>query len=261
MASENTETNAGNDEETSPPSETNEHDYAHSAANTFASTDTSSLSGAPAAGDARGNFTAAAGAEQSGSGQPTTSVELPEPAVGAEVDCPGGNDVEASSLPQTAEDSQKAAASELAGASVAPGASRSGRRRSTRPEDRNCCCCKCEFERQGRSFNRRAVFTFTTPETVHWAFPGSTVTDKSFLCEICAQVIRSKCKRKHSGKRTLWLKPPVCVREIETRYTVISILRRFWHISPKLSLNCIISLFKYRVKASVCFFRERWAVL
>ena len=214
MASENTETNAGNDEETSPPSETNEHDYAHSAANTFTSTDTSSLSGAPAADGgvpARGNFAAAVGAEQSGSGQPTTSAELPEPAVGAEVDCPGGNDVESSSLPQTEGDSQKTAASEVADASVSSGATRGGRRRSTRPEDRNCCCCKCEFERQGRSFNRRAVFTFTTPETVHWAFPGATVTDKSFLCEICAQVIRSKCKRKHSGKRTLWLKPPVCV--------------------------------------------------
>ncbi|XP_073324221.1 uncharacterized protein [Pagrus major] len=209
MASENTETNAGNDEETGPPSETNEHDYAHSAANnTFASTDASSFSGTPAADGgvpAQGSFTAAAGAEQSGSAQPTISVELPEPAVGAEVDCPGGNDVEASSLPQTP------AASDLADAAASsPGVSRSGRRRSMRPEDRHCSCCKSEFERQGRSFNRRAVFTFTTPETVQWAFPGATVNEKSFLCEICAQVIRSKCKckRKQSGKRVMWLKPP-----------------------------------------------------
>ncbi|TNN38306.1 hypothetical protein EYF80_051523 [Liparis tanakae] len=78
-----------------------------------------------------------------------------------------------------------------------------------RPEDENCSSCRFAFERQGRSFNRRAVFTFTTPETVRWVFPEAAAAhDKSFLCETCAQVIRAKCRRKQNGKRTLWLIPP-----------------------------------------------------
>lgn len=81
-------------------------------------------------------------------------------------------------------------------------------RHPARPEDRNCSCCQLLFERHGRSFNRRAVYTFTTPDTVRWVFPESTVTEKSFLCERCAQVIRTKGRRKQSGKRSLWLKPP-----------------------------------------------------
>lgn len=198
MESENTETNARKDDETASPSETNEHDYAHAAATNFTSTGGSSSSGTPTVDGVltvQGGFTEP---EQSTEGQPNLPVELPEPAVGAEVDCSGGNETG---------DSQKAAPSELV---VVPpsGTSRGGRRRSMRPEDKNCSCCKTEFERQGRSFNRRAVYTFTTPETVHWAFPDSTVHEKSFLCETCAQVIRSKCKRKQSGKRSLWLKPP-----------------------------------------------------
>lgn len=191
MESENTEINARKDDETGSPSETNEHDYAHAVATNFTSIE-STVDGVLTV---QGDFTEP---EQSTQGQPNLSVELPEPAVGAEVDCSGGNETG---------DTQKAATSELV---VAPssGTSRGGRRRSTRPEDKNCCCCKTEFERQGRSFNRRAVYTFTTPETVHWAFPDSIVHEKSFLCETCAQVIRSKCKRKQSGKRSLWLKPP-----------------------------------------------------
>lgn len=215
MASENTETNAGNDEETGPPSDTNEHDYAHTAATNFnvTSTEASSSSGTSAADSgvtAQESFTASAEPEQSVPGQHTLPVEPPEPAVGAEVDCPGGNDVEASSLPppQTEEDPQTTASSELATAVTLGTPRGGGRRRPKRPEDKNCSCCRSEFERQGRSFNRRAVYTFTTPETVQWAFPDATVHDKSFLCEICAQVIRTKGKRKQSGKRSLWLKPP-----------------------------------------------------
>eukprot|EP00064_Thunnus_orientalis_P022170 superscaffoldBa00007247_g22356 len=207
MASENTATNAGNDEETGPPSEPNEHDYAHTAATNFACTEASFCSGPPT-GDsgvtAQESFTTPAEPAQSAQVEPTAcpSVELPEPAVGAEVDCPGGNDVEAaSSPPRTEEDPTKTADPELTG--------RGGRRRPKRLEDGNCCCCKSEFERQGRSFNRRAVYTFTTPDTVQWAFPDAVAHDKSFLCETCAQVIRSKCKRKQTGKRSLWLKPPV----------------------------------------------------
>ncbi|XP_050930746.1 uncharacterized protein LOC108874766 [Lates calcarifer] len=210
MASENTDTNAGNGEETGPSSETNEHDYAHAADGNFAPTEASSFSGTPAVDSgvtARGRFTTPAEHGQSTPGQSTASlpVELPEPAVGAEVDCPGGHDVDAS---QTEEDPQKAAASGLAVA-ASPAMGRGGRRRPKRPEDKHCSGCKSEFERQGRSFNRRAVFTFTTPETVQWVFPDTVVTDKSFLCETCAQVVRSKCKRKQTGKRPLWLKPPV----------------------------------------------------
>lgn len=213
MATENTETNAGNEEETGPPSETNEHDYAHTEATNLTSTEASSPSGAPAAdeGDsAQESFTTAAEPEpepeHSTPGQPTLPVELPDSAVGAEVDCPGGHDVVVSFPPQTEDDPPKADPSQYATA-VAP-AMRGGRRRPKRPEDRSCSACKSEFERQGRSFNRRAVYTFSSPETVQWAFPDAVVHEKSFLCETCAQVIRSKCKRKQSGKRTLWLKPP-----------------------------------------------------
>lgn len=241
MASENTDTNAGNGEETGPSSETNEHDYAHAADGNFAPTEASSFSGTPAVDSgvtARGRFTTPAEHGQSTPGQSTASlpVELPEPAVGAEVDCPGGHDVDAS---QTEEDPQKAAASGLAVA-ASPAMGRGGRRRPKRPEDKHCSGCKSEFERQGRSFNRRAVFTFTTPETVQWVFPDTVVTDKSFLCETCAQVVRSKCKRKQTGKRPLWLKPPVtkqvCV--IIDRDMSVLQLRRFSYISPSLSLHC-----------------------
>lgn len=198
MASENTETNAGNDEETGPSSESNEHDYAHSVDTNFTSTEASS-SATPAE------------PVQSAPVQPSSSVpvELPEPAVGAEVDCPGGADAEV----------QAGVVSQKTASAAAPHAvPRScGRQRPKRPEDRNCSCCKLEFERQGRSFNRRAVFTFTTPDTVHWVFPGSVVHDKSFMCETCAQVVRSKCKRKQSGKRSLWLKPPTTKEVTDTK--------------------------------------------
>ncbi|XP_022597701.1 bromo and FHA domain-containing protein DDB_G0267958-like [Seriola dumerili] len=216
MASENTDTNAGNDEETGHASETNEHDYAHAADTNFPPTEAPSFSGTPADESgvtAQESFSTPAEHEQSTPGQPTASlpVELPEPVVGAEVDCPGGNYVEASSPPppplQTEDDPQKTAASEVPAATTLPSRG-GGRRRTKRPEDKNCSCCKSEFERQGRSFNRRAVYTFTTPETVQWAFPDSVVHEKSFLCETCAQVIRSKGKRKQTGKRSLWLKPP-----------------------------------------------------
>ncbi|XP_054640212.1 uncharacterized protein LOC129186211 [Dunckerocampus dactyliophorus] len=85
-----------------------------------------------------------------------------------------------------------------------------GRRRARVQEDKTCCCCCSEhFERQGRGFNRRAVFTFTTPEAAQWVFPdAATVSKKSFVCETCAQVIRTKCWRKNNGKRVVWLKPP-----------------------------------------------------
>lgn len=193
MTSEKNDTNAGNEGEGSPKSETNEHDYAHSSAGN-SSTDPTST-GTPAAD---GTVI-------------TAQVELPEPAVGAEVDCPGGHEVEAPSQSETTGDPQKTPAFQLESAipvSTLPGGNRR-RNAVRRPEDRNCCACKCEFERQGRSFNRRAVYTFSTPDTVSWVFPGVTVNDKSFLCETCAQVIRTKCKRKQNSKRSLWLKPPV----------------------------------------------------
>lgn len=202
MASINTETLAGTDEATGS-SEPNEHDYAHAEAINSAAAVMSSPSGTSAANGvltAAGSFIDQA---QGSQGQPTLSVELPGPAVGAEVDCPVGNETGASG-----EDPQKSATSQPI-ASPPSGRSRSGRRRSSLPEDKNCSCCKVMFERQGRSFNRRAVYTFTTPDTVQWAFPDASVHEKSFLCETCAQVIRSKCKRKQSGKRSLWLKPPV----------------------------------------------------
>ncbi|XP_061747389.1 uncharacterized protein LOC133545634 isoform X2 [Nerophis ophidion] len=86
-----------------------------------------------------------------------------------------------------------------------------GRRRARLQEDKSCrCCCCCggHFERQGRGFNRRAVFTFTTPDAARWVFPdAAAVTKKSFVCETCAQVIRTKCWRKNNGKRVVWLKP------------------------------------------------------
>lgn len=128
----------------------------------------------------------------------TVSVELPEPAVGAEVD------YEARSFK-----SEENAINTPACNTRSPAPGRGGRRRTMRPEDKNCSGCKIHFERHGRSFNRRAVYTFTTPETVHWAFPDATVHEKSFLCETCAQFIRSKCKCKQSRKRCLWLKPVV----------------------------------------------------
>lgn len=128
----------------------------------------------------------------------TLSVELPGSVVGAEVDC------EARSVK-----SDENAINTPACGTPSPAPWRGGRRRTMRPEDKNCSCCRIQFERHGRSFNRRAVYTFTTPETVHWAFPDATVHEKSFLCETCAQFIRSKCRRKQSGKRPLWLKPAV----------------------------------------------------
>lgn len=233
MANENTETSTGKEEDTGNPPE---HDYAHAAATSFTSTEGSSSSDTPAAHTgvaAQGSFFAVVEPEQSLPEQPTLSIELPEPAVGAEVDCPAGNEIGASSLPHTEEDSQKTAACELAAAPAhAPGRSRGGRRRTMRPEDKNCACCRTQFERQGRSFNRRAVYTFTSPETVHWAFPEATVHDKSFLCETCAQFIRSKCKRKQSGKRSLWLKPPL-VKQVCGRHRVttplVSHIRPFPH--------------------------------
>ncbi|XP_026161901.1 uncharacterized protein LOC113129902 [Mastacembelus armatus] len=212
MASETTETTAGNDEVAAPPSETNEHDYAHTGDSNFTSTEAPLSSGAPVTDcgvTAQESFATPADPEQTAPGQPPASLptELPEPPVGAEVDCPGGNDVEASSLSlQTKEAPQRSAPS---GGPVAHSCHRSRTRRVSRPEDKNCSSCKSEFERQGRSFNRRTVYTFTTPETVKWVFPDSVVHDTSFLCETCAQFIRSKCKRKQAGKRSLWVKPPV----------------------------------------------------
>lgn len=209
MASENIETNARNDEETGLPSETNEHDYAHAADNNFTPTEAPVCPGVPAAdceATKQEGYATPPDTEQSAPGLPPASlpIELPEPSVGAEVDCPGGNDVEATSLPlQIDEDPPKSVA-------VPPiSRFRGGRRHPRRPEDRNCSSCRSEFERQGRSFNRRAVYTFTSPETVQWVFPDTVVNEKSFLCETCAQVIRSRCKRKQAGKRSLWLKPPV----------------------------------------------------
>ncbi|KAK5911980.1 hypothetical protein CesoFtcFv8_001899 [Champsocephalus esox] len=208
MASENSETNAVNGDENVPSSETNEHDYAHDSADGNLTSTEASSSGAPAANEAVSaeSFATAAEPEPSSLGQHTQSVELPEPAVGAEVDCPGGNDVEAFPPANTEEVSHKTDPCLLA-ATASP-ALRVGRRRPRRPEDNNCSACHSEFERQGRSFNRRAVYTFSTPETVQWAFPGASVHEKSFVCETCAQVIRSSCKRRQSGKRTLWVKPP-----------------------------------------------------
>lgn len=224
MASENT--NAGNDEETATPSEANEHDYAHTSDNNFNPTEAPLSSGTPVADGgvtAEESLPTPADPEQSASVLPSGSlpVDLPEPAVGAEVDCPGGNEVEASSLPlQIEADHPKTAAPEIA-ITASPVLQRRGPRRPTRPEDRSCACCKSEFERHGRSFNRRAVYTFTTPETVQWIYPDSVVNDKSFLCETCAQVIRSKCKRKQTGKRSMWLKPPAAKQVCAIRQSLV----------------------------------------
>nr|XP_061796744.1 uncharacterized protein LOC133588137 [Nerophis lumbriciformis] len=96
-----------------------------------------------------------------------------------------------------------------AGEESAKAGGQRGRRRARVQEDKTCCCCSGHFERQGRGFNRRAVFTFTTPEAAQWVFPdAAAVTKKSFVCETCAQVIRTKCWRKNNGKRVVWLKPP-----------------------------------------------------
>lgn len=79
---------------------------------------------------------------------------------------------------------------------------------SCRPEEQKCSGCQEQFERQGRGFNRRALFTFTNLETARWAFPRATdLSDQSFVCESCAQLIRSKCKRRQCGKRTLYVRP------------------------------------------------------
>lgn len=211
MASENTETNAGNDEETARQSEANEHDYAHTSDSNFTPMEAPPSMGTPAADgvvSAEESLPAPADPEQSASVLPSETLpgDVPEPAVGAEVDCPGGNEVETSSLPLHNEADPKPAASESA--TIASTATQRGPRRPKRPEDKSCACCKSDFERHGRSFNRRAVYTFTSPETVQWIYPDSVVNDKSFLCETCAQVIRSNCKRKQTGKRSMWLKPP-----------------------------------------------------
>ncbi|XP_053300411.1 uncharacterized protein LOC128459301 [Pleuronectes platessa] len=196
MSSENsTATTPG---ENGPSSDPNEHDYAYSVESGSAPAEEPSFSGTSAVDSgvtAGEGFTAPAEQEQSTPVEPAASlpVELPEPAVGAEVDCPVGNYVEATSLMAQAASSTK---------------QRGSRRRMAWPEDSSCSCCKSVFERHGRSFNRRAVHTFTSPDTVHWAFPDTVVQDRSFLCETCAQVIRSKCKRKQVGKRSVWLKPP-----------------------------------------------------
>lgn len=171
--------------------ESNEHDYAHTEDNiTYAQPDTS----------ASGSLTEPE-RDIPGHLSSPLPIELPESVVGAEVDCPGGNDVEAQTGGNPASDSEYVIAE-------CPHAPRRGPRRPKRPEDVNCSSCKVPFQRQGRSFNRRAVFTFTNPETVQWVFPDSVVNEKSFLCETCAQVVRAKGKRKQCGKRCMWLKPP-----------------------------------------------------
>lgn len=216
MASEHTGTQDG-----TGLSEPNEHDYAHAVATSSAvAVEVPAPSSTSAA---NGVLTVAASfAEhtQDSQVQATLTVELAGPTVGAEVDCPPvGSETAASSPPQTEEEEEeprKTSASQPVTLLPPSARSRCGRRRNPLPEDKNCACCRVLFERQGRSFNRRAVYTFTTPDTVQWAFPDAVVHDKSFLCETCAQVVRSKCKRKQSGKRSLWLRPPVtkqvCVR-------------------------------------------------
>lgn len=222
MASENPGTQDG-----TSSSEPNEHDYAHAEAPSSAvALEVPAPSSASAA---NGVLTLAASfAEETHNSQVqgTLTMELTGPAVGAEVDCPPvGCETGASSPPQAEEEREeprKSSASQPVALLPPSARSRCGRRRNPLPEDKNCACCRVLFERQGRSFNRRAVYTFTTPDTVQWAFPDAAVHDKSFLCETCAQVVRSKCKRKQSGKRSLWLRPPVtkqvCVCERESRY-------------------------------------------
>lgn len=112
------------------------------------------------------------------------------PVVGAEVVCPG-------------EGSKRAAVKRR-------GKKRPNFRQTSlpRPEDQRCSGCQEQFERQGRGFNRRALFTFTNLETASWAFPrAADLHDQSFLCETCAQLIRSKCTKRQCGKRTLWIRP------------------------------------------------------
>ena len=179
-------------DETLSSLETNNEDYAHS---------TTSISISPAGSDdttlAEGGVTqrdsflpTAEHAEQPSQEQVFLSAEL----VAGEVDCKARS-------AQSKENAQNTPVSDTS--SPAPG------RRTMKLEDKNCSCCNIQFERHGRSFNRRAVFTFTTPETVRWAFPDAAVHRKSFLCETCAQSIRSKCRRRQSGKRFLWLRPAV----------------------------------------------------
>lgn len=189
MATKKTETKLGKDDDAAAASE---HDYAETtAANNSTSTD------------------AADGG---------VVVQESSTTVGAEVDCPPVNHVCAFTPLQAEEEGPRKtddATEFAAAATVASPVHRVGRRRPKQPEDRSCSACKVAFEKQGRSFNRRAVFTFTTPEAVQWVFPDSTTTvhDKSFLCETCAQVIRTKCSRRMNGKTALWLKPyQVCVR-------------------------------------------------
>uniref|UniRef100_A0AAV2MLF6 Uncharacterized protein n=1 Tax=Knipowitschia caucasica TaxID=637954 RepID=A0AAV2MLF6_KNICA len=99
------------------------------------------------------------------------------------------------------------------------GSHRDGRRRSKRmpnfkqppprPEDERCSGCQVKFERQGRRFNRRALCTFTNVYTARWTFPqaAAELQETSFLCETCAQLIRSKYRKRQCGKRTLWTRP------------------------------------------------------
>ncbi|XP_072296073.1 uncharacterized protein [Eucyclogobius newberryi] len=80
---------------------------------------------------------------------------------------------------------------------------------SSRAEDERCTGCRVKFERQGRRFNRRALSTFTNVETARWTFPqvAEELQDTSFMCETCAQLIRSKYRKRQCGKRTLWTRP------------------------------------------------------
>ncbi|KAM8867756.1 uncharacterized protein ACB058_005694 isoform 1-T1 [Synchiropus picturatus] len=179
MASDGADMHAENSEDTHRASDAQEHDYAHSKD----AVDGAGLQSFPAA-------------------------ELHEPALGAEVDCPAGPEVYATFQPQHNEDVfTETVVSELPVAAPPRRVDRR-RRQPPRPEDRNCCCCRREFERHGHSFNRRAVHTFTNPETLVWIFPDAVAHEKSFVCETCAQVIRSRGHRKRCGRRSVWLRPP-----------------------------------------------------
>ncbi|XP_053723258.1 YTH domain-containing protein 1-like isoform X2 [Synchiropus splendidus] len=179
MASDGADMHTENSEDTRKASDAQEHDYAHSKD----AVDGAGLESFPAA-------------------------ELPEPALGAEVDCPAGPEVYATFQPQHTEDVfTETVVSELPVAAPPRRVDRR-RRQPPRPEDRNCCCCRREFERHGHSFNRRAVHTFTNPETLVWIFPDAVAHEKSFVCETCAQVIRSRGHRKRCGRRSVWLRPP-----------------------------------------------------
>nr|XP_057910880.1 uncharacterized protein LOC131106118 isoform X2 [Doryrhamphus excisus] len=130
-----------------------------------------------------------------------------------EAKCTAVNDEEACAPSESNEHDYADTAADLQGdaeATLPKVSGQRGRRRARVQEDKTCCCCCSEhFERQGRGFNRRAVFTFTTPEAAQWVFPdAAAVSKKSFVCETCAQVIRTKCWRKNNGKRVVWLKPP-----------------------------------------------------